>query len=662
MKKILLLSMSLALGFCAFAQQRVAKNEIRKATMSAKKVAVGNEAITPTAASFTPQTAKSVVVNRYNDIEDAETMWTTYDLQSNHFCSNRMYQLPNGSVGVVATFSQEFNQSASDRGTGYNFYDADMGDWTYPENRVEPMRTGWPTIAQWGEEGEILISHTPMRCWTREIAGEGEWVYRGELPSHPNDYPYSESATWPRVATSGDNHNIIHVLGDLQYQDNNGDILNHQVYLRSEDAENWEISYGPLAEVGYETGSFSGDDYAIATHGHTVAILYSGSLNNSVWMFKSSDDGLTWEPRKVWEDPYEGINMDDAMYTDTLFRPMNGAIAIDKNDVVHVALNTSEMIHTEENEAGYYTSFSGRFVDGILYWNDTQEGPIADSYHPEYVGTSLEEHFANPNPHHAARLWWPVPDEPGYVRMQADSTKWIGWVPMPQGYEWNNDNFYNASTDYHSLFYGVSGHPALSIDPMDNIACAFSTPNVSRLDANSQKYLRSIYVSYRNVDEGYWHQVEDDITDPDIAFTFIISENLFTLSVINTVNPCEFWFGFQSDDQIGLYWANGQNEATENTIHAIKITEPLGVSENHEAQDVVYGIYPNPATDYVVVKSSQDVEAHINIVNLVGQTVKQFSKSLKTGENAISIDLKSGIYFCTISANGFSKTIKFVVK
>jgi hypothetical protein len=661
MKKILLLSLSLVLGFCAFAQQRVAKNDTRKATMSAKKVALGNETVTPTAASFAPQTAKSVVVNRYNDLEDAETILTTYDLQSNHFCSNRMYQLPNGSVGIVATQSHQSNQSASDRGTGYNFYNAETGEWgEIPESRVESMRTGWPTIAQWGEKGEILISHTPMRCWTREIAGEGEWVYRGELPTHPEDYPYPEDATWPRVATSGDNHNIIHVIGDLQYQDNNGDIYNHQVYIRSEDAENWEISYGPLTQVGYETGSFSGDDYAIAAHDHTVAILYTGSLHNSVWMFKSTDDGLTWESRRVWEDPYEGHN--DVVYEDTLFRPMNGAIAIDNRDVVHVALNTFEMMIDEDNIAnGTYSVWSGRAVDGIIYWNDTQEGPIADTYHPEYVGTPLEEHFANPNPFHAARLWWPIPDDPGYVKMHPDSTKWIGYMPMYEGCEWENDNFYHED-NYHNRFFGTSGHPALSIDPMGNIACAYSTPNVSRLDANSQKYLRSIYVSYRNVDKGYWDQIEDDITDPDVAFTFIISENLFTLSVTNTVNPCEFWFGFQSDDQIGLYWDDGQNEATENMIHAIKITEPLGVSENYEAQDVVYGMYPNPATDYVVVKSSQDVEANISIVNLVGQTVKQFSKSLKTGENAMSMDLKSGIYFCTISANGFSKTIKFVVK
>ena len=79
-------------------------------------------------------------------------MWTTYDLQSNGWCSNRMYQLPNGSVGVVASFSHDFYQTAYDRGTGYNFYNGE--EWQeQPEGRVEDMRTGWPTIEQWGDNG-----------------------------------------------------------------------------------------------------------------------------------------------------------------------------------------------------------------------------------------------------------------------------------------------------------------------------------------------------------------------------------------------------------------------------------------------------------------------------------------------------------------------------
>ena len=652
MRKVLLLSLSLALGFSAFAQQRVAKNDIRSAQAKAEKVSVGNEKINP-ATNFAPQTAKSVVVNRYDDVLDGETMMTMYDLQSNHFCSNRMYAMENGSAAIVATLSHEPNQSASDRGTGYNFYNGETGQWLdMPEERVESMRTGWPTIAPYGDRGEILISHAPMRCWTREVAGEGEWVYRGELPISPEGFPYADDASWPRVATSGDNHNIIHVIGDIQHS---GDVTEHyQVYLRSEDAENWTITYSPLEQVGFEsTGGFSAEDYAIAANGHNVAILYTGSMTNSVWMFKSTDDGVTWNARRVWEDPYEGISLEDPnlVYSDTLYRPMSGAIVIDNGGVVHVALNVLEMAHWADTEPGYYSYFYGRMVDGILYWNDTQEGPVQSE---------------DGNPHHAARLWWPIPEEPGYVRMHADSTKWIGYIPMYEGYEWDNDKFYNGD-DYHPRFYSASGHPALSCDPYGNICCAFSSPCVRRLDDNGTYYYRSIYTSYYNVDKGYWEQDVEDLCDEEVNFMFLYSDNLYTLSAPNTYKPGEFWIGFQSDDLIGLYWGSGaaQTQASENIIHAMRIDaedEYVSVPENYEAKDVVYNIYPNPATDYVVVKSSQDVEANISIVNLVGQTVKQFNKSLKTGENSISIDLKSGIYFCTISANGFNKTIKFVVK
>ena len=559
----LLLSMAGAPN--AMAQQRVPKNDIRQATASAKKVAVGNENVNPAVNNFAPQTAKSVVVNRYDEIEDGETMWTTYDLQSNHFCSSRMYQSPNGKVSVVGTMSHLFNQTTSDRGTGYNFYNG--VEWMeQPEERVESMRTGWPTIAQWGDNGEILISHSPLRCWTRQVAGQGEWVYRGELPMHP-DFD-TDDASWPRVATSGDHHNIIHVVADIQHYDGGTSAyVNDQVYFRSEDAENWTITYSPLADVGYASGSFSAEDYAITANGHNVAILYSGSLTNSVWMFKSTDDGLTWNARKVWEDPYEGIDLNDPdlVYTDTLYRPMNGAIVIDNNGVVHVALNTFEMAHFADSDLGYYTYWSGRAVDGILYWNDTYEGPIESE---------------DGNPHHAARLWWPDEENPGYITMHNDPTKWIGYMPMYDDYEWDNDHFYHES-DYHSKFYGTSGHPALSCDPQGNLACAFSSPCIKRTDDNGEYYYRSIYVSYRDVENGYWEQMEDELTDEEVSFMYYYSENLFTISAPNTYVPGEFWFGFQSDDQIGLYWGSNasQTDASENLIHAVKVVHNPGASD-----------------------------------------------------------------------------------
>ena len=661
MKKVLLLSLSLVLGFSAIAQQRMIKNDIREGVASSKKAVVGKDLSATSAATYTPQTATSVVVNRFEDMEDGETMWTYYDLQSNHYVANRMYQLPTGEVAVTATMSHENNQSATDRGTGYNFYDG--SDWgEQPEVRVEPFKTGWPSIAQFGSNGEILLAHGNghMQCFIRTTAGVGDWTYVGALPDYPNGYAYTtEYPTWPRIVTCGDNHNIAVAVAVLQHSISSDETDLETVMWRSEnpaDINSWTVSYGPLEGVGYDHNNFSADDYCMAANGHNVALIYSGCLTNSVWMFKSTDDGLTWEPTRVWEHPYEGISLEDPdlAYTDTLFMPMNAALTIDNNGVVHVALNTFEMAHWSDTDPGYYNYFYGRAVDGILYWNDTQDAPIQSP---------------DGNPHHAARLWWPDPENPGYVTMEADSTRWIGYIPMYYDnsgalISWDNDMYYSG--EYHSKFYGASGHPALTCDPNGNLACAFSTPCTARpgTQGATPYYLRTILISYYNVEEGYWHQLEDDLMED---FMLSYTEGVFSMTLNNTANVGEYYFAYQGDDQIGFYWGSNatQTEGTENIIHVCKVLanpEFVNVPET-EAQNVVYDIYPNPVTGNIMnVKSAQDADATITIVNLVGQTVKQFNQNLHLGENAINIDLKSGVYFCTITANGFNNTVKFVVK
>ena len=653
MKKVFLLSLGLVLGLSAFAQRQVMKNDVKQDVTSAKIQAVGNE-ITTEASTFAPQAAsKSVVVNRYENYDLYESMNTTYDLQSNQYVANRMYMLANGSIGVVATMSHEENQTASDRGTGYNFYNAETDEWgDEPDARVEPFKTGWPSIAQFGENGEILLAHGNghMQCFIRTTAGEGDWTYVGALPDYPEGYAYTtEYPTWPRIVTCGDNHNIAVAAAVLQHSISSDETDIQTVMWRSEnpaDINSWTISYGPLHDLAtpWDHNQFSADDYCMAANGHNVAIMYSGCLTNSVWMFKSTDDGATWTSTRVWENPYEGREFDEEPawgMEDTLFMPMNGSIVIDNSGVTHVALNTFEMIHSLDNEPGYYTYWSGRAVDGIIYWNDTQEAPMQSP---------------DGNPHHAARLWWPAGD--GYVHMEPDSTRWIGFIPMYEGIDWSNDMYYMSQSEYVSKFYGASGHPALSCDPEGNLACAFSSPCTNR--DNGTYYFRSIYVSYRNAADGYWIQDEDDLME-DVLLRY--SEGVFTNAVANTVNVGEFWFSYQEDDQIGFYWGSNasQTAATENIIHGVRIFNGDAVNET-EAQDVVYNIYPNPATDYIMVSSAMDANATITFVNLAGQTVKSFNKALTIGDNSINIDLESGVYFCTVNANGFNKTTKVIVK
>jgi subtilase family serine protease len=625
---LFVLLLSLAGVTNVFAQQRVAKNDIRSFEVDSKKgVALGNEVSTPSGTNIAPRTAMSAVVNRYGDVEDCETMWTYYDLQSNGWCSNRMYQLSNGSVAVAATMSHITN--SADRGTGYNFYNAETEEWQdMPENRIENVRTGWPSIAQWGETGEILINHAPMRCWTREVAGEGEWVYRGELPIHPDEYPYTDDASWPRIATSGDNHNIVHVIADIQHS---GDVVEHyQVYLRSEDADYWEISYSPLAQDNEETGHYSADSYSITANGHNVAIIYGDDPQSHVVMYKSTDDGQTWTRTVIWQNPYYGYDWEtdpNSIYSDTVYGPANLAIAIDNNGVTHVAMSTYEYIHSELGSN--YTTFCGRNVDGIYYWNDTQEAPIQSE---------------DGNLHHALRLWWPDPESPEYLTMHNDPTKWIGYVPMYDGYYFDNDKFFHENDYFNKSRSGLSTFPALSIDPMGNIACAYSAPNITREDPNTGYYLRNIYVSYRNVDNGYWEQAFDDITNPELNSIFNSSENIFTNSVDNTTVPSEFWFSFQSDNLIGCYVGSNayQTSASENYIHAVKVVhnpgndDPLTYSINDDGVSVtVTGhVDGTNATGELIIPAFKTIDGVTYTVTAIGDFAFDHCSGL-TGELTI---------------------------
>lgn len=660
MKKIFLLSLGLVLGLGAMAQNRIMKNDLKEATIDVRKIVVGNEPQT-SASTYTPVTHTSVVANRYEELDVFETISTYYDLQSNGWCSNRMYQLPNGSVGVVATMGPEDNPSGNDRGTGYNFYDASIQDFgEAPEHRIEPEKTGWPTIAQFGSNGEVLVSHAPTKCYIRTTAGEGEWNYVSTL-SIPEGHPYeADYIGWPRVATSGDNHDIIHLIGDIQHQVSSSEVHHWQVYCRSLDGgQTWETNYSPLAQDNEEYDHYTADNYVIAANGHTVAMIYSDDLQSHMVMYKSTDDGQNWERTVIWENPYYGCDWETdecSIYTDTLYGPCNTSMVIDNHGVVHVAMNTWEFWHTELGTNVSY--FYGRGVDGIRYWNDTQEAPIQS---------------IDGNPHHALRLWWPDPENPGYMHIQNDSTKWIGFVPMYYGPDgqlisWNNDKEWLESDYFYKIRGGASGWPALAVDPNGNLACAFSSPCTAReseaTTSKDQYYMRSMIISYYNAAEGYWYQDVDDFMDGDAVYMY--SEAIFMIAAPNSVNVGEFWLGAQIDDKIGCYVGNsaGQTEITENFITVLKViadNEVLDVEET-EAKDVVYNIYPNPATDYIVVSSAMDANATITFVNLAGQTVKSINKALTLGDNSISIDLESGVYFCTVEANGFSKTTKVIVK
>ena len=650
MKKVLLLSLGLAMGFGAFAQNRVAKEAVSgKATVS--KVAVGNDIYTGSVLENSAKSTSSVVVNRYTNFEEGVAMETYYDLQSNGYVSNRMYQKANGDVAVVTTMSREQNLTASDRGTGYNFIAggnmSNLGD--IPEVREEAnatgadMRTGWPSIAPYGAEGEILVNHASgLNYWIREKAGQGEWDGPYSIPN-PQGLEYPFSLSWPRVATSGANNDVIHVVCASQHQVSTDVMVNAQFYCRSTDGQNWEVGYSPLEETGEHIDIYSADDYSIATNGDVVAICYTAVFYGHAIVMKSTDNGQTWNRIVVWENPYIGDwETDENTITPEetpAQTPVHSTVAVGPDGTVHVAFSVATYAHTElGNTFSYYY---GRTADGIAYWNDTRAAL-----------TNL-------------RLWEDDPENEGYVLHSMDSVNFCGWLPFYSNIADFDNNAVYKNDDYIYQFYGsCSGFPALSVDPEGNLALAYSTPDTERELFNAESYYRSTVMSYKAANDEGWHVAVEHVFDD---FMHMVDESMFVNAAPSVTRQGEFWFSYVADNVPGLAWGSGASQSSpeNNQCYIFKISSefiPVG-TEELIARDVVYNVYPNPASEYIFVSSSMDADATVTFTNLAGQTVKVVNTNLTTGDNSVSInDLNSGVYFCTVSANGYSHTTKVVVK
>lgn len=653
MKKVLLLSLGLVMGFSAFAQNRVVKAE-KAAKATAVKKAVGNDISNTTSVlDYSSQARQSVVTNRAENFEESETMWTFYDLQSNFQVSNRMYQHNNGSVAITATMSHQDNQTVSDRGTGYNF--APNGEMAFngmPEVREEAnatgddIRTGWPTIAPYGATGEILVNHASgLNYWTREVAGEGQWDGPHAIPNPQglDGQQYDFSLSWPRVATSGANNEIVHVFSAAQYNVSADEIVNAMFYSRF-DGETWSTQWAPLFDTEEHMGIYSADDYSVAANGDVVAVVYSTVFHGHVVMYKSTDNGLTWERNIVWENPHYGCDWetDECSLTgeNPVYSPVHNTVAVGPDGVVHVAV--SSFPYTHEELGTMFSYYYGRTAEGIAYWNDTREEPIA-----------------------TFQLWMDDPENEGYVLHSMDSINFCGWIPFYENIaEFSADMVYKGDDYIYAMYTTGSSFPALSVDAEGNLALAYSTPDTYRT-YNGQYYFRSVAMSYKDADNEGWNVAVETVMDD---FIHMMDEAIFVNAAPYATKANEFWFAYIADQTPGLFWGSAptQTSATSNTVYAFKISSEFIEEDNVNeviANDVVYNIFPNPATDFVCVSSTMDADATITFTNLAGQTVKVVSQRLTAGDTSINInDLTSGVYFCTVNANGYSHTSKVVVK
>ncbi|MBN1340975.1 MAG: hypothetical protein JXA03_16725, partial [Bacteroidales bacterium] len=177
---------------------------------------------------------------------------TQYDLQSNTALGNRITLFDDGTIAAVWTQGIESSPSFPDRGTGYNYWDGTAWG-PIPTTRIESDRGGWPSVAPFGEDGEIVVDHIAGGVGTgllfnhRATKGTGAWTefnFQGPAGGW-------ETITWPRMVTSGVNNDVIHLIHTTYPVANGGQIYNGMdpalLYSRSADGgATWDPLHAQL--------------------------------------------------------------------------------------------------------------------------------------------------------------------------------------------------------------------------------------------------------------------------------------------------------------------------------------------------------------------------------------------------------------------------------
>lgn len=668
MKKILFLSLALAIGMTGFAQKNAksimatAQKPNPERTIDGSQVE-GIQFNMPESMVRTPRHTRSY--------DEFITMTTNYDLQSNSALGNRIATWPDGSASVVATWDHSGQASFPDRGAGYNYFDGDnFGD--EPEARQEPMKSGWPSIAPCGD-GEVLASHaTGTNVYYRPVKGQGDWTLLANFAD----------ATWPRVVCSGPNDQFIHLV--FAKQISVGDAYdNHVYYVRSTDGgQTWSemIDFPGIdnTDNGEYRNQLSADDYVMAANGNDVAVMF-GSYTTEVFYMISHDNGETWEKQVIAPFPIMDANgtpvhaIDFADYpegmTDTIHTSDNShAIAIDNNGVVHA---TFGLFHWKVADADSYNYWPA-YGYGIVYWNSNytneqggHEIPIFGTFSGDAAHTEWMENGVG---------YTLMPDrieELSETGGNEANLRIFGIVDENGNGTIDYDNVTGATWHYRSL--GAATMPGISVDEMGNLIIVYNLWSEVRVNNATSFPYRSAFVTARDC-FGKWF---DDAINLSEDFIHQYDEVYSTCAAPKGYNNT-FWISYSADEFQGLYLdisdtypQSNNGQMSDNFIYAVKIIPDMpeyGIEDHASVNPMTTTrVYPNPATDKlnIEINASQSSEMSISVYNIMGQQVMSKTVSINTGINTPSIstaDLNSGIYFVTVKANGYENTMKFIVK
>ena len=552
---------------------------------------------------------------------------TWYDTQSNAAMQKRLYVYDDGTMAGVWTFGQEGNPNGDDRGTGYNYFNGD--EWgPFPDVSLEWVgaRAGWPSYTTYGEGGEAYVCHD---YWlgtilgTRDEKGTGEWTQ--VIQGGPVG---AVDISFPRIVTTGPDHNIVHILSVTWNPFNGQD--NALLYARTLDAgASWEVENETFLELGADyTLAIGLDSYSWAEPKDGLMAFLVGDLWADLVIMKSVDDGETWEKSVIWTHPYPLIPIGGAI--PGAFYGPDGAhdIAIDDNGLIHVVFGLTGL--SEDATQGQYSPE----VDGLVYWNENREpfsnDPNALSPYGE-EGTELVEDYSL-----------------------------IGWMQDIN----NNDTIEIKWETIEGHNTGISSHPQIVVDEMNRIFVVFSS--LAELYDNGTISYRHLWARSSPNGGEWWGKFVDLTPGP----TYIINECVYPSMAVNSDD--NIYLIFQKDNTPG---ANGESGASieVNYIEFMSVSKEDIISGviDHKKDNSIASVsqnYPNPfnGTSTIYVMLEESAKLGLNVHNLMGQLVYSVpEQKYNSGKVEFTIDgsqLESGIYFYSIVSGESSVTKKMIIE
>ena len=611
MRKAVLFMMMISFVAMAFGQshgESVKHRMVKKPVMN----------ITPDGRGYIQET---IIAGENRGIMDETAGLTWYDMQSYNNLMSRIYAYDDGTLGTVWQCAGQ--NLTPDRGTGYNYYDGSGWGASIPHLGSD-ARTGWPSYAPWGANGEIIAHYWypsgqpgPIKFFRRETKGTGEWQESQVFG------PDGLSIVWHSMFTSGENNQYVHLLArtyDAPYMGQDNALL----YYRSSDGGvTWDWEHVIIEGLGvdyFPTSSNLGYSWAQPV-GNTIAFCYGFDQFDGM-VFKSNDNGENWEEILVFESPFPP---DDVPSDSDPFGCGDGcsAIALDASGMAHVVF--SKMIHQYIGGELYWVPS----CEGVIYWNETM---------PELDSTIISSYTNDFLAEEGMLVGYILPD------------------PNTGGYELEATQF-----DYGCSY---TSFPQLGIDDQNNMFLTYAA--ISPGYSNGTNNYRHIHVNASYDNGASWEGPKDICT----SIFYIASECVYPATSVHVADKLHIIF--QEDLLPGIFeWLNNHQAMENRMIHMefdkdffVSVDEPSGMKTVSE----VSRLYPNPAvteTNFYVDLANPSIVT-MNITNTIGQTVNEIDFGSKNqGRNLINVDvsaLKTGVYFCNVRVNNQVYTNKLMIE